>query len=230
MSTSIAPRVTFARVVRAEWVKTGTVRSTYWTAALALAFTLLFAAGILYLVLLAPAADVPDPAALVTENYGATPSVGVLGLAFMFAYALVAILGVLAVSPERATGLLATTLAAVPRRTPVYVAKLLVSASIGVGVALVVGTASVLIAQPALAGLGLDSSFFDPRCSSRSRAAQCSSASSPSCRRRSPRCSAAPRRRWAPCSGLLVLAPALVPIIPGIGCEPRRRRCRAPRV
>ena len=217
MSTSIAPRVTFARVVRSEWVKTGTVRSSYWTAALALAFTLLFAAGILYLVLLAPAADVPDPAAIVTENYGATPSVGVLGLAFMFAYALVAILGVLVVSPERATGLLATTLAAVPRRTPVYLAKLLVSASIGVAVALVVGTAAVLIAQPALAGLELDSSFFDPEVLQSLAGgtvflgliAVLSTAIASLFRGTAAAMGAV--------LGLLVLAPALVPIIPGIG-------------
>ncbi|GAA1818378.1 ABC transporter permease subunit [Agromyces neolithicus] len=217
MSTSIAPRVTFARVVRAEWVKTGTVRSSYWTAAFALGFTLLFAAGILYLVLLAPAADIPDPAAIVTENYGATPSVGVLGLAFMFAYALVAILGVLTVSPERATGLLATTLAAVPRRTPVYLSKLLVSASIGVAIALVLGTASVLIVQPALAGLGLDSSFFDPEVLQSlaggmvflGLVAALSTAIASLFRGTAAAMGAV--------LGLLVLAPALVPIIPGIG-------------
>ncbi|GAA1765049.1 ABC transporter permease subunit [Agromyces humatus] len=217
MSTSIAPRVTFARVIRSEWIKTGTVRSTYWTAALTLAVTLLFAVGILYLVLLAPAADVPDPNGLVTENYGATPSVGVLGLAFMFAYALVAILGVLAVSPERATGLLATTLAAVPRRTPVYAAKLLVSASIGVLIALVVGTAAVLIVQPALAGLGLDSSFFDAEVLQSLAGgavflgliAVLSTAIASLFR--------GTAAAMGVVLGLLVFAPALVPIIPGIG-------------
>lgn len=157
-----APRLSFARVARAEWIKTATLRSTYWTIGASLAFVLLFAAGIMFAVTLAPPADVPDPAAVITDNYGATPSLGVLGFSFMFAYALVAIFGVLVVGPERSSGLLATTLAAVPRRTPVLAAKLLVSAVVGVAMALVGAVGSFLIVQPQLAALGMGSSLVDP--------------------------------------------------------------------
>ena len=115
-----APRLTFRRVLRAEWIKAATVRSTYWTIASAIATVLLFAGGILFIVTLAPASEVPDPTAVLADNYGPVPSLGVMGFAFMFAYALVAILGVLIVGPERSTGLLAATLAVVPRRTPVF--------------------------------------------------------------------------------------------------------------
>ena len=217
MSTSISPRITFPHLVRAEWIKTLTVRASYWTVAVTVAFTLLFAAGILYLVMVAPAADVPDLTAVITENYGATPSLGVLGLAFMFSYALVAVLGVLVVSSERATGLLAVTLAAVPRRTPVFVAKLLVSAVMGLVVGLVVGVTSVLLAQPALAAVGLGSSVVDPAVLQvlaggvvfLGLVAAMSTAIGSLFRSSAAAMGAV--------LGLLLLAPALVPIIPGIG-------------
>jgi ABC-2 type transport system permease protein len=157
-----APRLTFPRVARAEWIKAGTLRSTYWTLGASLAFVLLFAAGIVFAVTLAPTADVPDAGAVITDNYGAAPSLGVLGFSFMFAYALVAVYGVLVVGPERSTGLLTATLAAVPGRTPVYAAKLLVSGAVGTAFGLVAAAASFLIVQPQFAALGLGSSLADP--------------------------------------------------------------------
>ena len=153
--------VFLSRIVRAEWIKTRSVRSSYWTAAVTVAFTVLFAAGVLLLVAIAPAADVPDPPAVIVDNYGAAPGVGVVGFAFLFAYALVAVFGVLVVSTERSTGLLAATLAAVPRRTPVLVAKLLVSTVVGMTIGLVGAVTSFLLVQPQLGGLGLGSSLVD---------------------------------------------------------------------
>ncbi|MBM7505257.1 hypothetical protein ACFPER_13680 [Agromyces aurantiacus] len=155
------PRLTASRVIRAEWIKAATVRSTYWTAGLAIATAVLFAGGILYAVTLAPASDVPDPAAVLAENYGPAPSLGVLGYAFMFAYALVAVAGVLLVGPERSTGLLAATLAAAPRRSLVFAAKLLVSGAVGAGIGAVAAVASFLVVQPQLGRLGLGASLVD---------------------------------------------------------------------
>ena len=103
----------------------------------------------------------PDRAAVLADNYGAVPSLGVLGFAFMFAYAIVAVLGVLMIAPERSTGLLAATLAVAPRRLPVFGAKLVVSAVIGVATGLVGAIAAFLMVQPQLAPLGLGSSLVD---------------------------------------------------------------------
>lgn len=213
------PHLTFARVTRAEWIKATSVRSTYWTAALTVAFTLLFAGGIMFAVTLAPPADVPDPVAVITDNYGATPSLGVLGLAFMFAYALVAVFGVLLVGPERSSGLLSATLAAVPRRTPVFAAKLLVSAVVGIVVGLVGAVASFLLVQPQLARFGLGSSITDPEVLQVlaggavfvALIAMLSTAIGSLFRGTAAAMGAV--------LGLLVGAPALVPIIPGIGAE-----------
>jgi ABC-2 type transport system permease protein len=157
-----APRLTVRHVIGAEWIKAATVRSTYWAVAAAIATVLLFAGGILFVVTLAPASDVPDPAALIAQNYGAVPSLGVLGYAFMFAYAIVAVLGLLVIGPERATGLLAATLAAAPRRLPVFGAKLVVSAAIGAVTGLVGAIGAFFMVQPQLAPLGMGSSLVDP--------------------------------------------------------------------
>lgn len=214
-----APRLTFPRVARAEWIKTGTLRSTYWTVGAALAFILLFAAGVMFAVTLAPAAEVPDPAAVITDTYGAMPSLGVLGLAFMFAYALVAVFGVLVVGPERSSGLLATTLAAVPRRTPVYAAKLIVSAVVGIAIGLVGAVSSFLIVQPQLAGLSLGSSLADPDVLQviaggtvfLGLIAVLSTAIGSLFRGTAASMGAV--------LGLLLVAPVIIPIIPGIGGE-----------
>jgi len=213
------PRLTFSRIARAEWIKTRSVRSSYWTAAATVAFTVLFAAGVLLLVSIAPAADVPDPAAIIVDNYGAAPGVGVVGFAFLFAYALVAVFGVLVVSTERSTGLLAATLAAVPRRTPVLAAKLLVSAVVGMTIGLVGAVASFLLVQPQLGGLGLGSSLVDPEVLQVLAGgtlfvgliAVMSTAIASLFRGTAAALGAV--------LGLLVLAPTLIPIIPGIGGE-----------
>ena len=213
------PRLTFARVARAEWIKTRSVRSSYWTAAATIAFTVLFAAGVLLLVSVAPVADVPDPAAVIVDNYGAAPGVGVVGFAFMFAYALVAVFGVLVVSTERSTGLLAATLTAVPRRTPVFAAKLIVSAVAGMAIGLVGAIASFLLVQPQLAGLGLGSSLVDPAVLQVLAGgtlyvgliAVMSTAIASLFKGTAAALGAV--------LGLLLLAPALIPIIPGIGGE-----------
>jgi len=212
-----APRLTFPRVARGEWIKTTTVPSTYWTAAVTVAFTVLFAAGIMFAVTFAPPADVPDPVAVITDNYGATPSLGVLGLAFMFTYALVAVFGVLLVAPERSSGMLSATLAAVPRRTPVFAAKLLMSAVAGIVVGLVGAVASFLLVQPQLAGFGLGSSLADPDVLQvlaggtvfLALIAMLSTAIGSLFRGTAAAMGAV--------LGLLIAAPALVPIIPGIG-------------
>ena len=211
------PRLTFPRVARAEWIKTTSVRSTYWTAALTVAFTLLFAGGIMFAVTLAPPSDMPDPVAVITDNYGTTPSLGVLGLAFMFAYALVAVFGVLLVGPERSSGLLSATLAAVPRRSPVFAAKLLVSAVVAVVVGLVGAIASFLLVQPELARFGLGSSLADPEVLQvlaggavfLALIAMLSTAIGSLFRGTAAAMGAV--------LGLLLVAPGIVPIIPGIG-------------
>ncbi|QCB94400.1 ABC transporter permease subunit [Cellulomonas shaoxiangyii] len=133
-------RVTFPRVVHAEWVKLWTLRSTYWT--LAVAF-LLFA-GIAALGAVS-VRSFPDP----VEGMPAG-SAEVLQMYLMPAMILgplpLIVLAALSVTGEYATGSIRSTFAAVPARLPVLAAKVLVVAVVTfVAVAVAVG-ASLLLA------------------------------------------------------------------------------------
>jgi ABC-2 type transport system permease protein len=72
----------------------------------------------------------------------------------MLAQLLVVTLGVLVVSAERSSGLLATTLPAVGRRTPILAAKLLVSGVAAFVLGLITAIACWAVVQPGLAVLG----------------------------------------------------------------------------
>jgi ABC-2 type transport system permease protein len=76
--------------------------------------------------------------------------------------ALVALFGVLLVSGERGSGLLNVTLAAVPKRTPVLVAKLAVSGATGFILGLATAAVTLVVAQPTFAGLGMGAHFWSP--------------------------------------------------------------------
>jgi ABC-2 type transport system permease protein len=148
-----APGVTFPRVVRSERIKLTSLRSIPWIAGAlvvgSVAFTGLIAVGFA----LVPA-EGADSVTILTRTFGDRPALGVLAYVAVLAQILAATLGVLIVSSERASGLLATTVPAVPRRTPVLAAKLLVSGVAAFLVGLVTALASWAVVQPGLAVLG----------------------------------------------------------------------------
>lgn len=116
-SPSVRPdaRLTFARILRSEWIKLTSLRSTLWS----LGLIVLLGVGLSFLVsslgVGAPGAATPDPGTVLT-----TATIGVA-----FGQLIAAILGVLVVSGEYSTGMIRSTLAAVPTRLPVLGAKAL---------------------------------------------------------------------------------------------------------
>lgn len=108
-------RLSFPRVVRSEWIKFRTLRSTIWT----LAITLLVIVGIMTLFSAIAAAQSNDPGGA----GGAGGSIAVLSIAASLASLAVIVLGVLAITSEYSTGMIRSTLAAVPRRLPALWAK-----------------------------------------------------------------------------------------------------------
>jgi ABC-2 type transport system permease protein len=129
--------------LRAEWTKLRTVASTGWLLLGTVAVTVAVSA----------AADAAD---LCTSSAGCRPDVTRLGLTGTdVGQAVVAIVAVLAVTAEYGTGMIRTTLAAVPRRTAVLAAK---AAVVG-GLTLAAGGAgvlgSVLAGELILPGRGL---------------------------------------------------------------------------
>ncbi len=127
-------------VLRSEWTKFRSVRSTYWTLLVAvvtpigisafLAYTLASAAGS------GPPVDPMLPGLLSLE----------------YAVLAVSVLGVLTFGTEFATGLIQTTFAAVPRRRPVLAAKAAVTGAVTLVAGEVVAFVSFFVVQAVLSG------------------------------------------------------------------------------
>ncbi|MEV7045097.1 ABC transporter permease [Amycolatopsis sp. NPDC051061] len=117
VATPAKARLTFAGVVRSEWVKLRSLRSS--ALSLAGAAVILIAVGLIFA---ATFGSDSDGANGVTEPTGVTLTGG------MFAQLIVGVLGVLSVSSEYSTGMIRSTLTAVPSRVPVLAGKVVVVA------------------------------------------------------------------------------------------------------
>ncbi len=155
-------QLSFARVLRSEWIKFTTIRSTLWGVALALVGGAGLAGLMSYAFLVGPSLDSTLTAAEMFSEIGDRPALAVIGFDIKLTYALVAILGVLLISTERASGLWNTTLVAVPSRTPALTAKLLLSGVAGTLLGFVAAVATVLITAPTFAHYGFEQSLLDP--------------------------------------------------------------------
>jgi ABC-2 type transport system permease protein len=132
-------------VVRCEWTKLWSVRSTAWallgTAAALVGLAAVFPAT-------GPAAP-PDPAA-----YGLS--------GFFQAQLGAAVLGVLAIGSEYATGSIRATLIATPQRVTVLTAKTIVVAVTATVVGITSAFAAFLVASQVFAGRGVHVALGDP--------------------------------------------------------------------
>jgi ABC-2 type transport system permease protein len=163
MAITAAPALSFPRIVRSEWIKFRSLRSPAWT--LSIAVLLVIGFGVLVAWGMTDAARVGASAQANAEvgasgELGLGPTAATMGV--FIAQLAVATLGVLVISGEYGTGMIRSTLVAVPRRTPVLAAKAIVFAA----VAFVVGTlstfATFLATAPILATEQLDSTLSDP--------------------------------------------------------------------
>jgi ABC-type transport system involved in multi-copper enzyme maturation permease subunit len=138
-------KVTFPRVLRSEWHKFWTLRSSWITLLLALVLLGLFGAI---------ASFTYDPAVVDTfgpPGAGAFDAVSLALTGLTFASLVVGVLGVLSTAGEYSTGMIRSTLAAVPTRLPVLWAKALVIGFTVFAVTTVGAFAAFLIG-----GMGLD--------------------------------------------------------------------------
>jgi len=136
-SSAPGPAVSQAGVLRGEWLKLRSLRSTVLTA--------LLAAGSMGFMALVGALDFSaDWDRTTGAGRAALDPMGALLSGWFLAQVLVGVIGALAVTSEYASGSIAATFAAVPRRTPVLVAKVFVPA---------VATAVVMVPATLLAVL-----------------------------------------------------------------------------
>ncbi|MFD0687006.1 ABC transporter permease subunit [Actinomadura fibrosa] len=149
-----AKRMRFANVLSAEWTKILTVKSTFWTlfagAVVLIGFSALWA--------LAFSASFDDMSS--NDRATFTPMLPIQA-AFYFAMVIFGALGVLVITAEYASGMIRTTLTAVPRRVTYLAAKTVVLGVVVLLVGLAVSFASFYASQLILATKGLDGSLGD---------------------------------------------------------------------
>ena len=147
-------KVTFPRVVRSEWIKLISLRSTWYT--LAAAVVVLIGFGALAAAVSAGEVDTPDGG---PSRFGIDPTTLSL-TGSMLAGMILGILGVLAVSSEYSSGMIRATLAAVPTRWPVLAAKAVVVGALALIVAVPATFAAFFLGQ-AILGDGANASLGD---------------------------------------------------------------------
>lgn len=136
--------------LRAEWIKMRSVRSTWYTLAC------LFVVGLGITTLSANGSRTAWDAATEAERQGWDPTARTL-MTYIVAQLIVGVLGILVVTSEFATGLMATTLTATPRRLRVLAAKVALAAAVAAITGLALMVAAFLIGQPLMARQGLAS-------------------------------------------------------------------------
>lgn len=139
-------RLSFARVVRSEFLKLVTLRSTWWSlgiaAALSIAISLMFAAASL-------------------DFEGGFPAVQVIVAPMQFTMLVAGILGAIAVTGEYSTGMIRSTLTAEPRRGAVLAAKAITVAVLMAVTAALTFAVAIITTTPILADNPVDWSDAD---------------------------------------------------------------------
>ena len=140
-----APDSTFAGIMRGEWIKLLSLRSTWWTLGIT--------AALMTLISLAAAsslgamADDPVMAAALADMNGAE----VISGGFQIAMLTIAVLGALFITGEYSTGMIRSTFAAVPTRLPVLAAKAIALVLLTTAVTVVGAVLAYFVTMPALA-------------------------------------------------------------------------------
>lgn len=161
MTTTIPAnaQVTFRGILRSEWIKLVTLRSTVWCYVILIVLTVGIGALIAALIggsgdeeiLGAPTQDAVQATWLMVATAGVS-----------FAQLVIAVLGALVITGEYGTGMIRSTFAAVPRRLPALVGKVVVFGIVSFLVALVSLVLTALIVVPILAASDLTVEVADP--------------------------------------------------------------------
>jgi ABC-type transport system involved in multi-copper enzyme maturation permease subunit len=144
----------FGRLLRCEWTKIWSVRSTAWSLAI------LVVGGIGLAALIAGVMAARWDTLSAADRLAITVK-GAFGPGLTFAQLPLCVLGVLVITSEYTTGMIRSSLLAVPRRTPLLAAKAAVFAVVAFAAGELLAFASVPIAQ-AMIGSRVPDSLSDP--------------------------------------------------------------------
>ncbi|WEO76956.1 ABC transporter permease subunit [Cryobacterium sp. SO2] len=146
--------LSFGGILRSEWIKLRSVRSTIWSYATVIVISFGMAA------LMSASLDLAGtevPAAAQATFLAQAATFGVF-----FGQLVVAVLGVLAISGEYSTGMIRSSITATPQRLPVLAAKAVVIFVCTFVVGLISTVGSFFVAAPILAGKGISAALTDP--------------------------------------------------------------------
>src|SRR6201997_1254736 len=146
------PAATFGDVLRSEWVKLRSVRSTFW----ALSVTVVLGIGLGALISVAAAHGYARSSVSAKLSWDPTNmSLSGMGVAQMA-------IGVLCISSEYSSGMIRTSLIAVPKRGRVLAAKSLVFAAVTFVVGEVVSFTAFFVGQALISGHAPHAALGDP--------------------------------------------------------------------
>jgi ABC-2 type transport system permease protein len=143
--------VTFPRVLRSEWIKFSSLRSSWITLAITIVVQISFGALLAW--------DQGKNWATLDEEGAALSSV-LEG--YILAQLVIGVLGVLFVSGEYGTGMIRSTLTAVPRRTPVLLAKAVVFTGVAMASMTIAALGAFYAGQAVLSSTGHDVTLAAP--------------------------------------------------------------------
>jgi ABC-type transport system involved in multi-copper enzyme maturation permease subunit len=146
----------FGGLLRSEWTKIRSVRSTAWS----LAALVIVGVGLNTLIVGLTMANWSTTSQSAKLSYAADPT-GFLGAVLSFAQVPLCVLAVLVITSEYTSGTIASSVLAVPRRTPMLAAKAVVFTVVSFVVAEFLAFVSFLIAQ-GIIGHRLPESLRDP--------------------------------------------------------------------
>jgi ABC-2 type transport system permease protein len=146
-------RLSFGGVVRSEWIKLRSLRSTVWCYGLIVLLTIGF--GVLLALTFSQSGQQPTA----DQQNGVLVQVATLGV--NFTQLIVAVLGALVITGEYSTGMIRSTFAATPGRLGAYVGKAVVLSVSTFVIGLISIVATALVSLPLLAGKGVHPELFD---------------------------------------------------------------------
>jgi ABC-2 type transport system permease protein len=141
-------RAGFGGTLRSEFTKIGSVRSTYWALLVLLAVSVGIGAAI-STVVAGGWSQPPPPPPAPPDVYEAT-QVSLAGL-LVFGQLVIVVPGTLVLSAEYSTGMIRTSLIAMPRRIVIYLAKAAAFAAVALAVALATAFIAFFLGQALLA-------------------------------------------------------------------------------
>ncbi len=154
MTAPVRP-YSFADVVRSEWTKFRSVRSTYWTFLVAVVLGIGLAA-------LVSGISANHYRTDLTVRIGWDPVQRSIRPEWFLAQLAFAVLGVMTVTSEYSTGMIRTSLSAVPRRLRMMLAKLLVFAVSAAVVGEIISVIAFTLGQALIHGKAPSASFSQP--------------------------------------------------------------------